>query len=116
MTSITQLRSACAVAVCLAAVFLAGCQTTMRVEPLPGRYTIGLTADDTVKMLRQAGLSDEEVLESGMELRNSLASHGSARVCRGDALLALFVVRGDEIIVSARNGNRFVYRPAADDL
>ena len=111
MTSLTHLRCACAVG--LAAAFLAGCQT-LRVEPLPGRYTIGLTAEDTVKMLRQAGLSDEEIIEGGTDLLNGLASHGSARVERGDTLLALFVVRGDEIIVSGRNGSRFVYRPTAD--
>ncbi len=113
MTSLTHLRWTCVVGLALAVAFLAGCQT-LRVEPLPGRYRIGLTAEDTVKMLRQAGLSDEEILKGGTDLRNSLASHGSARVERGDTLLALFVVRGDEIIVSGRSGSRFVYRPTAD--
>ncbi|NIA15250.1 MAG: hypothetical protein GWP08_14365 [Nitrospiraceae bacterium] len=99
---------------CLAAVLLAGCQTT-RVEALPGRYTIGLTADDTVGLLRHAGLSDTEIVEEGTDLRNSLASQGSARIMRGKDLVAMFVVRGEEVIVSTGDGKRFVYQPAESE-
>jgi len=114
MSSMTDVRLRCVLALLLTVAVLAGCQT-IRVEPFAGRYRVGLTADDTVAIMRRAGLSDEDILEYGTELRNSLALRGAARIQKGDRLVALFVARKDDVIVATEDGTTFVYEPAASD-
>lgn len=95
----------------LLTVTLAGCANPRggHVIAVPNRQVAGLSADDTVRVMRRAGLADRQILELGTELRNALASSGAANVRVGNKVEAIFAVDGDCLHASSRTRGSFIY-------
>ena len=90
---------------------LLGCQTaTLRVVPAASEQHTALTADDIVLMMRQAGFSDGDILKHGTNVRNALATHGTARVETDDVVRAIFFAQKDTVHVTTSTGKPFFYR------
>ena len=62
-----------------------------------------------VSIMRRAGLSDQQVLELGTDLRNTLASAGAAQIVCDKKVEAILVVDGDRIRAATRQRGSFVY-------
>ena len=70
---------------------------------------IALSAEDIVRVMQQAGLSDEQILELGTDLRNALASSGAAQIQVGEVVEAIFAVRGNYLHVSSYHRGSFIF-------
>jgi hypothetical protein len=104
-------RIAGLVALVLFPVMLPGCQTaTMRVVPIASEHHMALAADDIVLMMRQAGFTDSEILKYGTDVRNALATQGSARVEVDDVVRAIFFAQKDTVHVTTTVGKAFFYQ------
>jgi hypothetical protein len=68
-----------------------------------------LSAEDIIRVMLQAGFSDEQIVEFGTDLRNELARSGAAQIDVGDKVEAIFVIHGDYVYVSSRLTGSFVY-------
>ena len=103
-------RSAQAGLLLLLVLQIAGCaNSNPQVMALPNRHMAALNSDDIVRVMKQAGLSDEVILEHGTKLRNSLASSGAAQIRIGDKVEAIFAVDGDYLHVTSRLRGSFIY-------
>jgi hypothetical protein len=90
---------------------LLGCQTAAtRVVPAASEIHKALAADDIVLMMRQAGFSDADILKRGTDIRNALATHGTARVETNDVVRAIFYAQKDTIYVTTNTGKAFFYQ------
>ncbi|MCY2924370.1 MAG: hypothetical protein NT031_02860 [Planctomycetota bacterium] len=90
---------------------LGGCERPqkMRVTSLPDRDVAALRADDIVLVMRRAGFSDQEVVELGADIRNTLATSGGAMVQIGARVEAMFSVDGKFLHVTTRTKGSFIY-------
>lgn len=102
---------------------LGGCGDEAKVFSLSNRDVAALTADDIVLVMWRAGFSDDQVLEVGTDLRNSLASAGAAKIMvgkkvdvilavgedRGKKVEAIFSVDGDYLHAASRRRGSFIY-------
>ena len=90
---------------------LAGCATpnTAQVVSLANPHVAALDADDIVRVMRRAGFSDQQILESGTDLRNTLASSGAAKIQMDDKAEAIFAVDGRYLHASSRHRGSFIY-------
>jgi hypothetical protein len=88
--------------------YTVGC-SHVQVRPLPNRDVAGLDADAVVDVMQRAGFSDDEILDLGTDLRNSLSERGAAQVLSGRKTEAIFAVQGPYIHVSSRRRNGFIY-------
>ena len=68
-----------------------------------------LSADDVVRVMWRAGFSDDQVLELGTDLRNSLAYTGAAQIVIGERVEAVFGMDGDYLYVASRMRGSFIY-------
>ena len=80
---------------------------TLRVERAAHGAAASLSADEVVQAMRQAGFTDEEILEKGPELRNTLAMSGSARIAKGSTAEAIFAADAQKLYVSSRQSGSF---------
>ncbi len=88
-----------------------GCtHTRFDVIPLSNQDAVTLSADDIMQLMRQAGFSDEQILELGTDLRNGLALSGAAQLKLGDKVEAIFAVQGNRVYVTTRLRGSFIYR------
>lgn len=102
---------------------LGGCGDGAKVVSLSNREVATLTSDDIVRIMWRAGFSDEQILEVGTDLRNSLASTGAAKIMvgkkadvflavgedRGKKVEAMFCVDGDYLHIASRRRGSFIY-------
>ena len=90
---------------------LGGCEQPpqMQVISVPNQDIAPLEADDVVVTMRRAGFSDQEIIELGPEVRNTLASTGAAMIRVGDKVKAIFAVDGNFLHVSTRARGSFIY-------
>ena len=68
-----------------------------------------LSTEDIVRVMLQAGFSDEQIVEFGTDLRNELARSGAAQIDVGDKVEAIFAIHGDYVYVSSRLTGSFIY-------
>ena len=80
-----------------------------RIVPLANREVVALSADDIVTVMRRAGFSDDQILDLGTEVRNTLAASGAAEVRIGNKVEAIFAVRGEQIHISSRRRGNAIY-------
>ena len=92
---------------------LIGCAHT-RLTPLSNQDVIALTADDVAYVMRQAGFSDEQILDMGTDVRNILATSGSVQIRIGNKVEVILAVRGNYLHVSSRQRGNFVYNAEVD--
>jgi len=95
----------------LAAAVLGGCEQPqqMRVISVANQDVASLQADDVVVTMRRAGFTDQEILDLGPDVRNTLASSGAAMIRIGDKVRAIFAVDGNFLHVSTRGRGSFIY-------
>ncbi|NQT83955.1 hypothetical protein HQ563_13090 [bacterium] len=99
----------------LLAIHTVGC-TRLQVRSLPNRDVVGLDADAVVALMQRAGFPDEQILDLGTDLRNSLARQGAAQVRVGRKTEAIFAVHGPYIHVSSRQRNGFMYNTETGEI
>lgn len=90
---------------------LAGCATNpdAQVVVLNNQQVVALDADDVVRVMRRAGLSDRQILDLGTDLRNALASAGAAQIRVGKKIEAIFAVDRPYLHASSRRRGSFIY-------
>jgi len=109
-TSVASLRCVCVWAACAAGLLLSGCQEAdTKIVLLNNQDVIALDADDIVLLMTRAGLTEDQVLEVGTELRNGLGSVGAAQIHAGKTIEAIFVVDGPLVRGVSRTRSAFVY-------
>jgi len=104
-------NNALTIVLLLIALSIVGCaQTRLQIIPLSNRDVAILSADDVVQVMRRAGLSDEQILEFGTDLRNGLALSGAAQLMVGDRVEAIFAAQGNHVYVTTRMRGSFTHR------
>lgn len=79
------------------------------VFPIPNEDVADLKAHDIVVLMRQAGFSDQQILDLGTELRNNLATTGAAKIRTGEIVEAIYAVRGKYVHAASRRRGSFVF-------
>jgi hypothetical protein len=88
----------------------AGCGNTQgRVLSLTNPESAALGADDVVRIMQRAGFSDDQVLQLGTDLRNTLASTGAAKIMVGKKVEAIIAADGNSLHVTSRQRGSFTY-------
>ena len=77
--------------------------------PLKNRNVLTLSTDDIVRVMRQAGFSDNQILEHGTYLHDTLAYSGAAQIKIRKRLEAVFAINGDAVYISTRLRGNFIY-------
>jgi len=98
-------------------VILVSCESTrlsntgLRLMPLSNRDIIALNAEDIVQIMRRAGFSDEQILQLGTEMRNSMAQYGAVQIKTPDSnkIEATFAVHDHCVYISTRSRGSFIY-------
>lgn len=80
-----------------------------RITPLNNKNTIALNANDIVQMMRRVGFSDEQILELGGRMRDSLLHSGAAQLKIGNNVEAIFAVNNNFVYVATRLRGSFIY-------
>jgi hypothetical protein len=109
-----QLRYGGFVVVLLLALTIVGCTNNsaypkLQVIPLNNQNVVALSPDDVVRIMRQAGFSDPQILQYGTDLRNGLSQSGAAQVKAREKVEAIFAAHGDYIYVTTRLRGSFIY-------
>ena len=81
----------------------------LRITPLSNQNTINLRADDIVRMMQRVGFSDEQILELGTNMRDSLLRSGAAQLEINDEVEAIFAVNNDFVYIATRLRGSFIY-------
>ncbi len=88
-----------------------GCASSrgIQVIPLGSRSVLNLDADSVITIMRQAGFSNEQIIEYGTEVRDGLAQSGAVQIKVNRKVEAIFAVNGDDIYISTRLRGYFIY-------
>lgn len=70
---------------------------------------LDLSADDVVTIMRQAGFTNEQILEHGTAVRDGLAQSGAVLIKMGRKIEAIFFISGEDIRISTLSRGYFVY-------
>jgi hypothetical protein len=95
----------------LAAVIFCGCAEESKIQVIPNGSTRvhALDAGQIVLLMERAGFNDEQIVESGTDLRNALSFAGSAQIKIHDMVEAIFVINDSYIYVTSRKSGNFIY-------
>jgi hypothetical protein len=80
-----------------------------RIEPKDNRDVADLTADDVVRIMRQVGFSDQQILDLGMDLHDAISSSGAAVVYDGTRAEMVFRVNREYLMVRSREQGSMIY-------
>lgn len=78
-----------------------------KVTPMATGEAADVEADDLAIAMVRAGFSRGEILKHGPDLRNALATSGSAQMRNGGKVSALFAVFGNQLYVTSRSRGTF---------
>jgi len=81
----------------------------LQVVPRGGGQATNLTADDVVRVLRQVGLGNEQIVDFGPLLYEALRSSGAAALVSGKQTEVLFAINDGYIWVQSRTQGSFIY-------
>lgn len=81
----------------------------LQVIPLSNQDVIALGADDIIRMMRQAGFSDDQILQLGTDVRDALLLSGAAQVKLKDKVEVIFAVHDDYVFITTRLRGHFIY-------
>ena len=96
---------------------LIGCTYVRQsVRPLPNRGVAALDADAIVLVMQRAGFSDQQILDLGTDLRNTLAVQGAAQIRVGKKTEAIFAVHGHYVHVSSCQRGSFIYNVETGEI
>ena len=77
---------------------------------------LALSANDIVRVMQQAGFSNDQILELGTDLRNALASSGAAQIQVGEVVETIFAVRGNYLHVSSYHRGSFIFNSETGEI
>jgi len=80
-----------------------------QVIPVSNLDVAALSTEDIVRVMLQAGFSDEQIVEFGTDLRNELARSGAAQINVGGKVESIFAIHGDYVYVSSYLKGSFIY-------
>jgi len=81
----------------------------LQVVPRGGGQAANVTADDVVKVLRQVGFANEQIVDFGPLLYEALRSSGAAAMVSGKQTEVLFAVSDGYVWVQSRTQGSFIY-------
>jgi hypothetical protein len=85
-------------------------QGSIRIVPQSNREVADLSPDDIVRVMRQMGFADEQILELGPDLHQALLVSGAARVLHKEQPKAYIAVNGTQVYIgSAAGGSILIY-------
>lgn len=84
-------------------------EPTLRVEAFANQDIGALTAGDIAAVLRRAGLSDEQILSIGPDVRNGLSSCGAVQVRDGKYVDLILAIDGPYLHGASRHRGNFIY-------
>jgi len=84
-------------------------QKGFEVIPLNHQEVLTLSSDEIVRVMRQAGFSDNQILEYGTNLHDALSRSGAAQIKMSKKLQAVFAINGDSVYISTRLRGNFIY-------
>ncbi len=77
--------------------------------PLRNQDVLNLSSDDIVRVMRQAGFSDNQILEHGTDLHSALSREGAAQIRIRKNPEAVFAINGDAVYISTRLRGNLIY-------
>jgi len=81
----------------------------IEILPLRSKDVLTLSSDDIVRVMRQAGFSDGQILEYGTALHDALSREGAAQIRINKRLEAVFAINGDAVYISTRLRGNLIY-------
>lgn len=81
----------------------------LRVVPKSNKEVADVSANDIVRVMRQVGLSDEQIFNLGTELHDALLASGAAEIMYGGQSLVRVTVSGEYLFVRSRSQGTLVY-------
>ncbi len=66
-------------------------------------------AEDIVRILRYCNFSNEQIIELGKDLRNTLAKSGAAQIRVNEKTVAIFSVHDSDIYICTSQKGSFIY-------
>lgn len=81
----------------------------LRLTPLNNKSTIMLSANNIVKMMRQVGFTDEQILKFGSRMHDGLLLSGAVQLEIGNEVQAIFAVNDNYIYIATRMRGTFIY-------
>ncbi len=81
----------------------------LNILPLRNQDVLNLSSDDIVRVMRQAGFSDNQILEHGTDLHSALSREGAAQIRIRKNPEAVFAINGDAVYISTRLRGNFIY-------
>lgn len=80
-----------------------------RIVPQDNRDVAELTADDVVRVMRELGFSDAEILDLGTDLHDAIASAGMAVVFDGNRAEMILRVNREYLLIRTRSQGSMMY-------
>ena len=81
----------------------------LEILPLRSKDILTLSSDDIVRVMRQAGFSDNQILEHGTDLHTALSREGAAQIKIRRKPEAVFAINGDAVYISTRLRGNLIY-------
>jgi hypothetical protein len=86
---------------------LPGC-ARIQVYPISGKEVTALEAKDVVRLMWEAGFTEKQILQAGVEVRNALAQKGGAQIKVNDKFETIIMVDPPNIDVTSRQVGSFL--------
>ena len=81
----------------------------IQVVPVPSRDVMTLSADDIVQIMQRAGFSNDQIIESGTDVRAGLAKSGGVYIFVRGKVEAIFAINGEDVYISTLSRGYFIY-------
>ena len=90
---------------------LTGCirQRGIQVLPYNNGYTLNLSPNAIVEVMRQAGFTTQQIIEHGEALHNEIAEVGGAKVVIDGNVEATFIANGNDLFITTMTRGLFIY-------
>ena len=76
---------------------------------MPGKDVAALEAKDVIRLMWEAGFTEDQILKVGTDLRNAIAQNGGAQIKVADKTEAIIAVDLPNLYVSTRHQGNFLY-------
>lgn len=77
---------------------------SIQVVPQSNREVADLSPDDIVRIMRQIGFTDEQILDLGTDVHDALFLSGAVQISKGNQTEAIARVSGTQVYVGSRWG------------
>ena len=84
-------------------------QRALRIVPQSNREVADLSPDDIVRIMRQIGFTDEQILDLGTDMHDALLVSGGARVLYKEQTEALVAINGTQVYIRSTARGNFIY-------